>query len=979
VMADGKLASAGDWADLQRKIFTRWVNQKLAPLKIKIDSVVTGFQDGTALAALLETLSEKKIGGKAINASKMRVQQIDNCNRALEFAWSEKVKMELPASAENLVDCAEKPVLGLVWAIMTRYLKFTEDQEVQLSAEEALLMWVNNQISSYALKADNFTKSFHDGKIFAALIHKNRPRLINPDDLKGSNEENIAAVFDAAGKYFGLEKYIEPSDIAKLDNKSAFVFTSEFYYGIAAQRKKDLAARRISKLIDYTKVNDALRADYKDGANKLKAHLEKVNAVLQDRTVDNTMAGAKAKLAQYYAFKKDDKGVIVGTFLKLEALFVQLSLRLEDHKRPAFNPGEGLTVAEFRTALAALDTLETERGTELTAELARQQRLVQLNTQHEARHAKLKAWVEQKETYLQAKEVIESSGAAEYQLNRLASYEDEASAVQLSIVADMNQLGAELAKEKYENSAQVAARETEIKADMERLTGLATKKSEVLHDDLARMKFKEAIHLVALKHLAKYEQIAAWINEKKAYLTKKEDVNSVNDAQLALSALDSFEADKKDLESTPVPALKALGAEILEAAYTSPLSSWKFEKPDEVKSRESTVESTLSGELVNLTNAKRTVLEEDLKRELEKERLRLDFAQQAGALHRWTKSTAEDLQGETHFGNDLDEVEAAKAKIDSEDKKNGGNADERKTKTLETLDQATKLGVVENPYTDLTPAALEEAVAKLHEAMKGRQERYAAELARVKANDDLCRQFAELANPLVATMDKNKNAVNEQKGDDLEAAAKQVDEFLAANLGAEDIKKIEELQSQIDAANVSKNKHSPYTAQDVSVRYSQYNEYLKNKKSQLAEQIKMKALRGLTEEQLREIDQQFKQFDKNSNQKLDKTEFKACLYSLGEERPTAEVQALMTEYGDEKSIPYDGFKRFMMKLLGDSETQPEILSGFKLLADDNAAVSEKQLADVFMNLEDVSYLKEHVPKDGDNYNYGAGTEAVFSR
>jgi Ca2+-binding EF-hand superfamily protein len=764
-----------------------------------------------------------------------------------------------------------------------------------------------------------------------------------------------------------------------LDNKSAFVFTSEFYYGIAAQRKKDLAARRISKLIDFTKVNDALRAEYKDLASKLKALLEKVNGILQDRAVDNTMAGAKAKLAQYYTYKKDDKGVIVGTFLKLEAVFNQLSLRLEDRKRPAFNPGEGLAVTDFRTALAALDKLEAERGVELIAELNRQLHLVQVAHQHEARYTKIKAWVEQKQKYLSTKERVESSGAAEYQLNRLASYEDEAIAVQTSTVADLNNLGAELVREKYEHSAKTSAHEAEIKADWERLASLATTKNAVLLDDLARCKYKEAIELVALKHKAKYEQLVAWINEKKTYLQKQEVVCSVNEAQLALSALDSYEADKKDLESNSVPALRALGTEIVEAEYKSDHSTWKYEKPDEIKSRESSVDSTLSGELVTLGSAKRVALENDLKREIEKERLRLEFAQQAGALHRWAKSVAEDVDADKTFGDDLAAVEGAKAKLDAQDQKNKTTADDRKTKALEVLAQAQKLGVKENPYTDLTPAELDDAVGKLNDAVKGRQDRYAKELERVRANDALCRQFAALANPLVEAMDKNKNTVNEFKSDDLEGAAKQVDSFLAANLGTDDIKKIEDLQSQIDAANITTNKHSPYTAQDVVVRHSQYNEYLKSKKSQLAEQIKMKALRGMTEEQLSEIERQFKQFDKNGNGRLDKSEFKACLYSLGEERPNAEVQALMREYGDEKNISHDGFKRFMVKLLGDSETKQEITAGFKLLANDEPAVSEKELVDVFPAMEDVNYLKEHVAPKGDRLDYATWTEQVFAR
>jgi len=141
----------------------------------------------------------------------------------------------------------------------------------------------------------------------------------------------------------------------------------------------------------------------------------------------------------------------------------------------------------------------------------------------------------------------------------------------------------------------------------------------------------------------------------------------------------------------------------------------------------------------------------------------------------------------------------------------------------------------------------------------------------------------------------------------------------------------------------------------------------------------MKSLRGLTPEQLAEIERQFRQFDKNSNGRLDKSEFKACLYSLGEERPTAEVLALMREYGDEKNIPYDGFKRFMMKILGDTDTQPEILVGFKLLSDDAPHVTEKQLADVFQNIEDVHYLKAHVPPAADKYDFTPWTEAVFAR
>jgi len=62
--------------------------------------------------------------------------------------------------------------------------------------------------------------------------------------------------------------------------------------------------------------------------------------VLGDRTIDNTMAGAKAKLNAFTDYKEKDKGVIVNDFLSIEGQYNQLAMRLSDHKRPQFVAGE---------------------------------------------------------------------------------------------------------------------------------------------------------------------------------------------------------------------------------------------------------------------------------------------------------------------------------------------------------------------------------------------------------------------------------------------------------------------------------------------------------------------------------------------------------------------------------------------------------------------------------------------------------------
>ncbi len=100
---------------------------------------------------------------------------------------------------------------------------------------------------------------------------------------------------------------------------------SEFFYGIAKMRKVDLSCRRISKLVTYTKTNDALKADYQAKAEVLNSTFFKVNAALNDTTVDNTMTGAKAKLAEFASYKQNDKPVIIANFLTCESLLHAIS------------------------------------------------------------------------------------------------------------------------------------------------------------------------------------------------------------------------------------------------------------------------------------------------------------------------------------------------------------------------------------------------------------------------------------------------------------------------------------------------------------------------------------------------------------------------------------------------------------------------------------------------------------------------------
>jgi hypothetical protein len=48
----------------------------------------------------------------------------------------------------------------------------------------------------------------------------------------------LTLALDVAAKYCNVEKYLEPSDIAKLDEVSMIVYLSDWYYGVALLQKQ---------------------------------------------------------------------------------------------------------------------------------------------------------------------------------------------------------------------------------------------------------------------------------------------------------------------------------------------------------------------------------------------------------------------------------------------------------------------------------------------------------------------------------------------------------------------------------------------------------------------------------------------------------------------------------------------------------------------------------------------------------------------
>jgi len=350
-----------DWKQLQRKVFTRWINVKLrtGQSKLQIDEkeLITTWQDGVKLHEFLKVLSHQDSHEKIKEGLTARIQKVDQVKRVLDFAWKVGVKIELKPSVENIIDGAEIQIMGFIWAIMRSFLKIGDGSDERLSAQDALLMWVRNTTAGYpGVDVKNFTKSWHDGLAFCALIHKFRPKLIGDwNSLNASNGvANIKKAMEAATAWWGMEQYLEPGDIEILDDKSMVIYVSEWYFGITGQKDVFLAANRIGKLIDYTEKNDQMKNEYNERAAKLKAEVIQARSLLETPSIDN-LENAKERMEAFNTFARDKKAGLTDEFLSVENHFNELAMRLADQHRPEFKPAEGLSIPELRQDFVYLD------------------------------------------------------------------------------------------------------------------------------------------------------------------------------------------------------------------------------------------------------------------------------------------------------------------------------------------------------------------------------------------------------------------------------------------------------------------------------------------------------------------------------------------------------------------------------------------------------------------------------------------------
>ncbi|XP_077965714.1 microtubule-actin cross-linking factor 1-like isoform X2 [Styela clava] len=269
---------------VQKKTFTKWINKHLVKTRRQVDNLYEDLRDGHNLIALLEVLSGETLFSISVEVSydmaickechrptyeicrqkcaglhfsndlfkspregdymnqmrlprekgRMRFHRLQNVQIALDYLKKRKLRL-VNIRNDDITDGNPKLTLGLVWTIILHFQieDIAVEGEDDLSAKQALLLWAQRNMEGYDdIRVTNFTSSWRDGKVFNAILHRNRPDLIDMDQVrKSDNKSNLENAFSALEKEVAVTRLLDPEDVDvdKPDERSLITYVSSLY------------------------------------------------------------------------------------------------------------------------------------------------------------------------------------------------------------------------------------------------------------------------------------------------------------------------------------------------------------------------------------------------------------------------------------------------------------------------------------------------------------------------------------------------------------------------------------------------------------------------------------------------------------------------------------------------------------------------------------------------------------------------------
>jgi len=199
-------------------------------------------------------------------------------------------------------------------------------------------------------------------------------------------------------------------------------YVAALYHVFSKSNKGEAAAKTISSILDFEQSISALKDEYARRAKALKDWTEGATTQFNERKFPNSIEGVQGKIAEFKAWKKDEKGAQGQEKTAVDQLFNQIQTKLRINKRAAYVPPQGLELEAIQQTWDELNKVEVEYGAALRAELRRQRQLQAMVDSFNLRAAALEHWIHDKEKLVSATDLGTTIDAVSASLRNLESF-----------------------------------------------------------------------------------------------------------------------------------------------------------------------------------------------------------------------------------------------------------------------------------------------------------------------------------------------------------------------------------------------------------------------------------------------------------------------------------------------------------------------------------------------------------------------------
>uniref|UniRef100_A0A668VCP5 Dystonin n=1 Tax=Oreochromis aureus TaxID=47969 RepID=A0A668VCP5_OREAU len=354
---------------VQKKTFTKWINQHLVKVRKHINDLYEDLRDGHNLISLLEVLSGDTLPRER---GRMRFHRLQNVQIALDYLKRRQVKL-VNIRNDDITDGNPKLTLGLIWTIILHFqiseIHVTGESE-DMTAKERLLLWSKQMTEGYVgVRCENFTTSWRDGRLFNALIHKYRPDLVDMSRVSTqTNRSNLEDAFCVA-EQLGVARLLDPEDVdvQSPDEKSVITYVSTLYD----------AFPKVPDGVEGVSPNDVdiKWVEYQNMIKYLSQWIKHNVAIMSSRSFPNNPVELKALYTQYLQFKEHEIPQKENEKTKIKNLYKMLEMWIE-FGRLQLPPGHHPNDVEKEWGKLIVAMLEREKS--LRPEVERLEMLQQI-------------------------------------------------------------------------------------------------------------------------------------------------------------------------------------------------------------------------------------------------------------------------------------------------------------------------------------------------------------------------------------------------------------------------------------------------------------------------------------------------------------------------------------------------------------------------------------------------------------------------